>query len=80
MSETIEETLIKHMDYIGKLTKQRDKLLAACEEADEAKNNIEKIIAYCKTDDETFSIGEDLEKLVLLKLCAATAAIAEATK
>jgi len=31
MSETIEETLIDHMNRIGKLTKQRDALLAACE-------------------------------------------------
>ena len=31
--ETIEGTLIKHMDYIGKLTKQRDALLEACKKA-----------------------------------------------
>ncbi len=33
MSETIEETLIKHMNHIGKLTQQRDDLRAKLEKA-----------------------------------------------
>lgn len=57
-----------------------DKLLEACEESDTAKHNLEKIIAYCKTDDETYPIAEDLEKMVLPKLCKAEAAIAAAEK
>ncbi len=62
------------------LIKQRDDLLAACEEANEAKHNLEKIIAYCKTGEDTFEISEDLEKLVLSKLNIAKAAIAAANK
>ena len=38
MSETIEETLIRHMNYIGELTKQRDDLLAVCEAVVRAKD------------------------------------------
>jgi len=54
MSETIEETLIRHMEHIGKLTKQRDNLLAACKKAKKdiyaAVNGNKKILSHTWQD------------------------------
>lgn len=53
-------------------------LYEACKQTGEAKYILEKIVAYCKIDDETYSIAEDIEKMVLPKLKPAKAALAAA--
>ena len=58
-----------------KAEKQRDALLKACEASEEARFNLEKVIAYCNTDDDTIEIGQELTKLVLPKLVKAEALI-----
>jgi len=67
------------MELIHRYNTQHE-LLEACKGMNEAEANLEKIIAYCKTDDDTYEIAEDLEKLVLVWFVVPRAAVAKVKK
>jgi len=67
------------MELIHRYNTQHE-LLEACKDMDMAETNLKKIIAFCKTDDDTYEIAEDLEKLVLIWFVVPRAAVAKAKK